>query len=63
MLSYGQRAIEHDGQQGLLWRVCLLQTYFAAKGLINYFIISEDGNNNSSLGLSMRPKLEPEQPE
>jgi superfamily II DNA or RNA helicase len=40
--GHGRKAPEHDGAQGPLWRACLLQTYFAAKGLIDYFVVQGD---------------------
>ncbi|KAH7465222.1 hypothetical protein FOMA001_g17347 [Fusarium oxysporum f. sp. matthiolae] len=41
MPVHGKKASEHTNAMPL-WRACKLQTYFTAKGLINYFVVEED---------------------
>ncbi|RBA14537.1 hypothetical protein FPRO05_03329 [Fusarium proliferatum] len=41
MPVHGRKASEHTDAVAL-WRACKLQTYFTAKGLIDYFLVEED---------------------
>ncbi|GKU10505.1 unnamed protein product, partial [Fusarium langsethiae] len=41
MPVHGRKASEHTNAMPL-WRACKLQTYFTAKGLIDYFLVEED---------------------
>ncbi|KAM5527556.1 hypothetical protein FOXYSP1_19918 [Fusarium oxysporum f. sp. phaseoli] len=41
MPVHGRKASEHTNAMPL-WRACKLQTYFTAKGLIDYFVVEED---------------------
>ncbi|EGU73455.1 hypothetical protein FOXB_16035 [Fusarium oxysporum f. sp. conglutinans Fo5176] len=41
MPVHGRKASEHTNAVPL-WRACKLQTYFTAKGLIDYFLVEED---------------------
>jgi hypothetical protein len=40
MPAHGKRASQHTSIQPL-WKTCKLQTYFTAKGLIDYFVVKE----------------------
>ncbi|GKU13697.1 unnamed protein product [Fusarium langsethiae] len=48
MPSHGKRASQYTDSRPL-WRACRLQTYFTAKGLIDYFIV-EDPSSSSPPG-------------
>lgn len=39
MPTHGMQASQHDAHIRPLWRACKLQTYFTAKGLIDYFVV------------------------
>ncbi|KAM6508182.1 hypothetical protein FALCPG4_018066 [Fusarium falciforme] len=42
MPVHGKKASEHGRDGGpLLWKACKLQTYFTAKGLIDYFVVQD----------------------
>jgi hypothetical protein len=43
--AYSVRAVEHDRQTRLLWRIYMLQTYFTAKGQIDYFVVTDSTCN------------------
>jgi hypothetical protein len=44
--AYGVRAVEHDRQVRPLWRACTLQTYFTAKGRIDYFVVADSAHDD-----------------
>lgn len=47
--QHGLRASQHDPAGRRLWSTCLLQTYFTAGGLIDYFtVLREEGNEEEN---------------
>lgn len=59
MPRHGKTASQHQPNGIRLWQVVLLQTYFTAKGKIDYFVVVEDDNaSNQSLITPTRPLLE-----
>lgn len=54
MPRHKRTASEHAADSTRLWKACTLQTYFTAKGLIDYFIIEDE----ETLLLSMLPRHE-----
>ncbi|KAI7761667.1 hypothetical protein LZL87_014103 [Fusarium oxysporum] len=65
MPVHGRKASEHTNAMPL-WRACKLQTYFTAKGLIDYFVFEEDpflpttGGALAGSGLAMASTLQEE---
>ncbi|KAH6974032.1 hypothetical protein EDB80DRAFT_693274 [Ilyonectria destructans] len=47
MPAHGRKASQHK-QDAPLWRACKLQTYFTAKGRIDYFIVEGPSSSSSS---------------
>jgi hypothetical protein len=45
MPKHGRTASQHQNGVAPLWRACLLQTYFTAGGLIDYFVVDGDGQD------------------
>ncbi|RKK86033.1 hypothetical protein BFJ68_g17171 [Fusarium oxysporum] len=45
--AHGKKASQHTSATPL-WRACKLQTYFTAKGLIDYFVVGEEERPSSS---------------
>lgn len=62
MPAHGKRASQHTSIQPL-WKACKLQTYFTAKGLIDYFIVeeAEPSSSPSPLGTRGEPPLSQEE--
>ena len=70
MPRHGRTAREHHGMGAVLWRSCTLQTYFTAKGLIDYFVVAEverrernpesEGHDHGQPGCGEPPPSSPE---
>lgn len=45
MPSHGRTASQHR-EESPLWVACILQTYFTAKGRIDYFVVKGEGRNS-----------------
>jgi hypothetical protein len=63
MPTHGMRASQHHVQTRPLWRACQLQTYFTAKGLIDYFVVADDETEcDTDTDSNDMPQLQPTQP-
>lgn len=49
-VKHGARPKLHDSRYRPMWRGCRLQTYFTAKGLIDYFVVKDDGHDQDEGG-------------
>ncbi|SCO76796.1 uncharacterized protein FRV6_01008 [Fusarium oxysporum] len=61
--AHGKKASQHTSDAPL-WRACKLQTYFTAKGRIDYFVVAEEERPSpSSLPATRRGEPAPSQEE
>ncbi|KAM0081976.1 hypothetical protein ACKRZS_005853 [Fusarium odoratissimum] len=51
--AHGKKVSQHTSATPL-WRACKLQTYFTAKGLIDYFVVGEEERPSSSSSSPVR---------
>jgi hypothetical protein len=54
--AHGKKASQHTSNAPL-WSACKLQTYFTAKGRIDYFVVAEEEGEQSSSSLSSSSSL------
>ena len=52
---HGKKAKEHE--QRPLWEECLLQSYFATRSRVDYFVVIEEGTEGAIAGLTIDPVL------
>lgn len=50
MPTHDFKVSQYDRQTRPLWETCMLQTYFTAKGLINYFVVLDEGDTDGRQG-------------
>ncbi len=60
MPRHGKTASQHDPDGRRLWGSCVLQTYFTAKGMIDYFVVQEDERGCGSARAATTARLQGE---